>query len=114
MADLGKEITRLCDIYQQRFNSLVDGSSILTQADTDHALQLFLSEILNLKYKPKWKLFSLYVIYQLICKVPSSSSRDLVHLLVLDVVVDVDVAVDVDVVFIIVVVEQVQKRLAGE
>lgn len=62
MADLKERVNATRARYQDRFN----GVFRLQGNDKDLALGLVLKEILPVEHKPKWALFPLYVIYELL------------------------------------------------
>lgn len=62
MGDLRNEINRQCTRFQSQFNDVFE----LQRNDIELALGTLLKEILPIKYKSKWALFPLYIIYELL------------------------------------------------
>ena len=69
MSYLGKQIQTISNASQDTFNGIFE----LKQNDILVALDRFLLDILGTPHKPKWKLFPLYVIYQLLCNLPNAN-----------------------------------------
>jgi hypothetical protein len=73
MEDLKGEINTLCNRFQAQFN----GVFALKKEHRDEALSTFLkANIFQIPHKPKWALFPLYVIYQLLYRYSSGLSEE--------------------------------------
>ena len=71
MTTLEDAIMAACKEHIYTFNvSLFAADSVLTPQDITQQLRIHLPNILRMKYKPKYTLFPLIVIYQLLCKTP--------------------------------------------
>jgi hypothetical protein len=62
MGDLNSEVNKECSRFQATFNGIFE----LQPNDRETALGTLLKEILPVDHKPKWALFPLYVIYELL------------------------------------------------
>lgn len=71
MTTLEDAIKAACKEHIYTFNfSLFAADSVLTPQDITQQLRIHLPNILRMKYKSKYTLFPLIVIYQLLCKTP--------------------------------------------